>query len=96
MTKVEQRKCKVTRSLSGLSDYGVAEKGYTTGVIHTPYGYVRVYSQPGPHEFSSVHFIHEGQHYTRTVRKNFTHRGLATFGNRLARDVMHGRFSEAA
>lgn len=96
MSTVRQYKSRVTRSYASLTDVGEGASRYTSGAIQTPMGYVRAYTQPQPNPYSVVQFMHEGVNYVRSVHKHFTHRGLSTFGNRLARDVVNGNFAAAS
>jgi hypothetical protein len=83
------KKYKIKRSYSRISLN--REYDYLHGIVATPICMVDVYSQGSknskPH--TRIDFVLYGTHYSKTIKKRYTERGLSILANRLVRENHH-------
>lgn len=65
--------------------------GFFHGVVTTPSGMVKVYSQDAGRPYTVLQTFHNNRLYSRRVRKSFTKRGLAIIAHRFVKEVVAGK-----
>lgn len=84
MKTVEKKLSFSNRVINATID--IADGDVRIGVIMTPKGYVKVYTQDG---FTSLSFLHKGKRKGRYIYggRKYTSRGLSTIAHRFIKEV---------
>jgi hypothetical protein len=84
--QVQNSSWKITQtSANGVEKRGEPPYEYWGGAVATPHGYVEVFSQK---DWTALNFAHQGRMHRRSIRREYTKRGLAILAGRFAKEIV--------
>lgn len=80
------RRYKQSETMSCLREYTACDDSeFLEGVVFTPYGIVKCYSQ---RDHSHLNFVHNGEFWEQVFDHGFTKRGLASKAHQFSKTVV--------